>query len=107
MHNPAHPGDILRELYMAPLGITINKAAEAMKVSRKHVSSIINGRAAVTADMALRLAAAFGTDAETWLNLQTQYDLSQGRAPKGIKVLVTRGTRRAGKQTTAKAKKAA
>lgn len=103
MHNPAHPGEILRELYMAPLGVTINEAAEAMKLSRKHVSSIVNARAAVTADMALRLATAFGTDAETWLNLQAQYDLSRTPATKGIKTLISRHrrTRKAAKAQNA------
>jgi len=75
MHNPAHPGEILRELYLEPLGITITEAAEALGVSRKHVSAIINGRAPVTPDMAMRLAAAFVTEPELWVNLQAQYDL--------------------------------
>ena len=82
MHNPAHPGEILRELYMKPLGLGVNETAAAVKVSRKHLSAIINGRAAVTAGMALRLAAAFRTDAELWLNLQGQYDLWEARSSK-------------------------
>ena len=92
MHNPAHPGEILRELYLKPLGITVTQAAKALSVSRKHVSAIVNGRSPVTPDMALRLAAAFATEPELWVNMQTQYDLwavSRQARPK-VKVLVTK-----------------
>jgi addiction module HigA family antidote len=92
MHNPAHPGEILRELYLVPLGVTITQAAKALGVSRKHVSSIVNGRTPVTPDMALRLAAVFATDPELWVNMQAQYDLwavSKKARPK-VKPLVTK-----------------
>lgn len=92
MHNPAHPGEILRELYLAPLGITITAAAQALGVTRKHVSAIVNGRTPVTPDMALRLAVAFTTEPEMWVNLQAQYDLwavSKRARPK-VKTLVTK-----------------
>lgn len=75
MHNPAHPGEVLREMYLKPLGVTITQAAEALGVTRKHVSAIVNGRAPVTPDMAVRLAAAFATEPELWMNMQAQYDL--------------------------------
>jgi addiction module HigA family antidote len=75
MHKPSHPGEILRELHLKPMGVTITEAAEALGVSRKHVSTIVNGRAPVTPDMAMRLAVAFGTEPELWVNLQAQYDL--------------------------------
>lgn len=75
MHNPAHPGEILRELYLKPLGVTITQAAEALGVTRKHVSAIVNGRASVTPDMAVRLAVVFATEPELWVNMQAQYDL--------------------------------
>ena len=75
MHNPAHPGEILREMYLKPLGVTVTQAAKALGVTRKHVSAIVNGRAPVTPDMALRLAAASATDPELWVNMQAQYDL--------------------------------
>jgi antitoxin HigA-1 len=75
MHNPPHPGVVLRELYLVPLRITILATAKALGVSSKHLSGIINGRARVTADMAIRLAAALNSDAQTWLNLQAQHDL--------------------------------
>lgn len=92
MHNPAHPGEILRELYLAPLGITITQAATALGVTRKHVSSIVNGRAPVTPDMALRLAVAFGTEPELWVNMQSQYDLwvVRRKARPKVKLLVTK-----------------
>ncbi len=92
MHNPAHPGEILLELYLKPLGVTITQAASALKVTRKHVSAIVNGRAPVTPDMALRLAAAFATEPELWVNMQAQYDLwavRQKARPK-VKPLVTK-----------------
>ncbi|MEO8064079.1 MAG: HigA family addiction module antitoxin [Pseudomonadota bacterium] len=75
MANPAHPGEILRGLYLEPMNVTITEAAEALGVSRKHVSAIVNGRAPVTPDMAMRLAAVFSTEPEVWVNLQAQYDL--------------------------------
>jgi addiction module HigA family antidote len=90
MHNPAHPGEILRELYMKPRYISVTQAAEALGVTRKHVSNIVNARAPITPDMAMRLAVAFGTDPELWMNMQTQYDLwilSKKARPK-VKVLV-------------------
>ena len=90
MHNPAHPGEILREMYLKPLGVTITQAAKALGVSRKHVSAIVNARVPVTPDMALRLASAFATEPELWVNIQAQYDLwtvSRQARPK-VKVLV-------------------
>ncbi len=75
MHNPPHPGEVLRELCLEPLGISVTAAAEALGVSRKTLSSILNGRAGVSPEMAVRLSIAFGTSAESWLNQQTQYDL--------------------------------
>ena len=75
MHNPPHPGEILRELCLEPLGLTITDAATGLGVSRKTLSSILNGRARISPEMALRLSIAFDTTAESWLNQQTQYDL--------------------------------
>jgi antitoxin HigA-1 len=79
MHRPAHPGEILRELYLEPLGVTLTQTAEALGVSRKHVSAIVHGRAPVTPEMAVRLAAALDTDPELWVNLQAQHDLWEAR----------------------------
>jgi len=75
MHSPAHPGEILREMYLKPMKVSVTEAAHALGVSRKHVSAIVNGRAPVTPDMAMRLAAVFATEAQLWVNLQAQHDL--------------------------------
>ena len=75
MHNPPHPGEVLRALCLEPLGLTVTEAARALGVSRKTLSSILNGRAGVSPEMAIRLSLAFDTSAETWLNQQLQYDL--------------------------------
>lgn len=75
MHNPPHPGEVLRELCLEPLGISVTDAAEALGVSRKTLSSILNGRSGISPEMAIRLAKAFATSPESWLNQQVQYDL--------------------------------
>jgi len=73
---PAHPGRILRNLYLAPLGVSNTKLAETLGVSRKAISQIVNERKSVTPEMALRLSRAFpNTSPEFWLNLQKSYDL--------------------------------
>ena len=74
-HNPPHPGEILRELCLEPLGISVTAAAESLGVSRKTLSAILNGRAGISPEMAIRLSMAFDTSAESWLNQQMQYDL--------------------------------
>lgn len=86
MHSPAHPGEILRTMYMEPMDVTITEAADALGVSRKHVSAIVNGRVPVTPDMAARLAAVFGTEPEIWINLQAQHDIWQVRQQARPKV---------------------
>ena len=75
MHNPPHPGEILRELCIEPLGISITEAAEALGITRKTLSSILNGRSGISPEMAVRLSLAFSTSSESWLNQQAQYDL--------------------------------
>ena len=77
MHNPPHPGEIIRELCLEPLGISVTEAAAGLGVSRKTLSSILNGRAGISPEMAIRLSIAFDTSAESWLAQQTQYDLWQ------------------------------
>ena len=77
MHNPPHPGEILKELCLEPLGVSVTDAAKALGVSRKTLSSIINGKAGISPEMAVRLSIAFNTSSESWLNQQTQYDLWQ------------------------------
>ncbi|MBN1671600.1 MAG: HigA family addiction module antidote protein [Kiritimatiellae bacterium] len=75
MHNPPHPGEVLRELCLEPLGISVTDAAKALGVSRKTLSAILNGRSGISPEMAIRLGKAFDTSAESWLNQQVQYDL--------------------------------
>lgn len=75
MYDPPHPGEIIKELCLEPLGLSVTRAAEALGVSRKTLSAILNGRAGISPEMALRLSLAFDTTAESWLNQQTQYDL--------------------------------
>ena len=77
MHDPPHPGEVLKQLCLEPLGITVTEAAKALGVSRKTLSAIVNGRAGISPEMAVRLSIAFDTTAESWLNQQVQYDLWQ------------------------------
>jgi addiction module HigA family antidote len=85
MHNPPHPGEVLRQLCLEPLNLTVTDAARSLGVSRKALSSILNGRAGISPEMAVRLSIAFNTSAESWLNQQLQYDL--WRAEKHRKLL--------------------
>lgn len=73
MHDPAHPGEVLRE--WIPEGMTVTAAAEQLGVSRVMLSKILNGRAGISADMALRLSAWLGTTPEIWLDMQSARDL--------------------------------
>ena len=75
MHNPPHPGEVLRELCLEPLGISVTEAASALGVARKTLSSVLNGHSGISPEMAIRLAKAFDTTPESWLNQQIQYDL--------------------------------
>jgi addiction module HigA family antidote len=72
---PVHPGEILKEEFMRPLSLSANALANAVRVPPNRISAIVNGERGLTADTALRLARAFGTAPEFWLNLQTQYEL--------------------------------
>ena len=75
MHNPPHPGEVIKSLCLEPLGVTVTQAAKALGVSRKTISAILNARAGISPKMAVRLSIAFSTTAESWMNQQTQYDL--------------------------------
>ncbi len=79
MYNPAHPGEILKELYLDPLGLSITAAAKGLGITRKSLSEIINGHYRVSVEMAMRLSKAFNTSPESWLNMQQQYDLWKNR----------------------------
>ncbi|MBM4122789.1 MAG: HigA family addiction module antidote protein [Nitrospira sp.] len=87
MHNPPHPGEVLKKLCLEPLGLSVTQAAKALGVSRKTLSGILNGRAGISPEMAVRLSIAFDTTAESWLNQQVQYDLRQAeRRRKKLRV---------------------
>ncbi len=79
MHNPPHPGEILKEDYLEPLGLSVTRAAAGLNVTRQSLSALINGRAGISPEMALRLSKAFRTTPQLWLNLQQHYDLWQVR----------------------------
>ena len=79
MKSPCHPGEILRELIVDELGLSITDAAAGLDVSRKQLSAICNERAGVSAEMALRLEKAVGSTAEQWVRMQAAYDLAQAR----------------------------
>ena len=79
MKNPPHPGEIIRELCLEPLGLTITRAAQGLGVTRKTLSMLVNGHAGISPEMAVRLSQAFGRSPESWLQLQVQYDLAQVR----------------------------
>ena len=74
-HNPPHPCKGLKQLCLEPLQLSVTEAAKALEVSRKTLSAILNGRAGISSEMAVRLSIAVDTSAESWLNQQTQYDL--------------------------------
>ena len=77
MYNPPHPGEIIREFYLEPLGLTVTAVAQALGVSRNSVSELLNGHNGVSPEMAYRLSKAFGRTPESWMNLQTMYDLAR------------------------------
>jgi antitoxin HigA-1 len=87
MHNPPHPGEIIREQCIEPLGLTITAAAKGLGVTRKALSELVNGHSGVSPEMAIRLSKAFGSSPETWLRMQLQYDLWHAEKRSGsIKV---------------------
>ncbi len=77
MYNPPHPGEVIRELCINPLGLSVTRAAKGLGVSRKTLSALLNGRFGISPEMAIRLSRAFGGSPESWLIQQAQYDLWQ------------------------------
>ena len=75
MHNPPHPGEVIRELCLEPLDLSVTAAAKALDVTRKALSELLNGHTGITPAMAMHLSLAFGGSAESWLIQQAQYDL--------------------------------
>ena len=87
MHNPPHPGEIIREFCVEPSDLTVTEAAEALGVARKTLSTLLNGRAGISPEMALRLSKVFGRTPEGWLRLQLQFDLWKAEQSIDIKKL--------------------
>lgn len=79
MQNPPHPGGIVKRQCLEPLDLSITRAARGLGVTRQALSELVNERAGVSVDMAIRLSKAFGSTPETWLGMQMAYDLWQAR----------------------------
>ena len=79
MHAPPHPGGIVKRECLEPLGLSVTRAAQGLGVTRQALSELVNERAGVSVEMAVRLSKAFGSTPETWLGMQTAYDLWQAR----------------------------
>lgn len=77
MHNPEHPGRVLKTLYLDPLGLTVAEAVKGLGVSRQFLSNVVNSHTGITPEMALHLEKAFGTSRDAWLTMQQRYDLWQ------------------------------
>ena len=86
MHNPPHPGEILADTVLGEGGLSVTDFAKRLSVSRVALSRVVNGRAAVSAELAIRLAAALGGSAESWLNLQVAHDLWRARKKRRPKI---------------------
>ncbi len=77
--NPVHPGQVVRHDCLEPLGLSVTEGAKVLGVSRQALNNIVNGRAGISPEMGIRLSKAFGSTAETWLQMQVAYDLAQAR----------------------------
>ena len=83
---PPHPGETIKEDYLVPLGMSVNRLAKALGMGAGRLNEIVRGERGITADTALRLARCFGTSAEFWLNLQSLYDLRMAEREAGRKI---------------------
>jgi addiction module HigA family antidote len=83
MHDPPHPGEIIKEPCLEPLSLSVTDAAKGLGVTRKALSELLNGHTGVSPEMAIRLEQAFGSTAETWLKMQLEYDLWQAKQRAG------------------------
>ena len=87
MHNPPHPGELIKEICIEPLGLSVTEAAKGLGVTRKTLSCLINGHSGITPMMSIRLSKAFGGSPESWLSHQLYYDLWQAqKKTKRLKV---------------------
>lgn len=88
MRNPAHPGRVVRNACLEPLGLSVTEGARILGVTRQALNNVVNGKSGISAEMAIRLSKAFGSTPETWLRMQLAYDLAQARRNEGaIKVI--------------------
>ena len=79
MKNPAHPGGVIKHDCLEPLGLSVTDAAKVLRVTRQALNNVVNGKAGISPEMAIRLEKAFGGTADTWLRMQANYDLAQAR----------------------------
>ena len=84
MHNPPHPGEMIKEFCVEPLNLTVTGAAESLGVTRKTFSMLLNGKSGISPEMALRLSRVFGRTPEGWLKLQLQFDLWKAKQKVNI-----------------------
>ena len=80
MHTPPHPGRIVRQECLEPLGLSVTDAAQRLGVNRNTLNNLVNGRAGISPEMAVRLSKAFGSTPRTWLGMQMDYDLARAEA---------------------------
>ena len=80
MHNPPHPGGVVRRQCLEPFGLSVTRAAQGLGVTRQALSDLVNEKAGVSVEMAIRLSKAFGSSPETWLGMQMAYDLWQAQS---------------------------
>jgi len=85
MHDPPHPGEFIREVYITPFDISVRKVAESLQVSASTLTRLLNGESNVSPEMALRLSKALGRSPESWLAMQDQYDLWHARKRVDLK----------------------
>jgi antitoxin HigA-1 len=83
MKNPPHPGRVVRQECLEPLGLSVTEGAKALGVTRQALNNLVNGKSGISPQMAVRLAKAFGSSAEFWLRLQMNHDLAQVRRQEG------------------------
>ena len=89
MHNPPHPGGIVRRQCLEPLGLTVTRAAEGLGVTRQALSDLVNEKAGISVEMAIRLSKAFGSSPETWLGMQMAHDLWKAERSVSVKDIPT------------------
>ena len=83
MKNPVHPGELVRYACLEPLGLSVTEGAKVLGVTRQALNNVVNGKAAISPEMAIRLEKAFGSTAETWLRMQMAYDLAEAKRRAG------------------------